>query len=152
MREPKTHCQDRDHRFLSEHHGEHETKTWLVVALTATMMVVEIVVGYWTGSMALLADGFHMATHAGALLIAALTYRIARRWAGDPRFTFGTGKLSDLGGFSSALLLGAVAVYVAISSVAAAAGSGSDPVHRSARGRRDRAGRQSRERGAAPSR
>jgi cation diffusion facilitator family transporter len=117
MLEPKAHCQDRDHRFLSEHHGEHETKTWLVVGLTATMMVVEIVVGYWTGSMALLAVGFHMATHAGALLIAALTYRIARRWASDPRFTFGTGKLSDLGGFSSALLLGAVAVYVAISSV-----------------------------------
>ena len=106
-----------EHRFLSAHHGDHETRTWIVVALTATMMVVEIVVGYWTGSMALLADGFHMATHAGAMLIAALTYRIARRYASDPRFTFGTGKLGDLGGFSSALLLGVVAVYVAISSI-----------------------------------
>jgi cation diffusion facilitator family transporter len=116
MPEPKAHCHERDHRFLGAHHGEHETKTWLVVALTATMMVVEIVVGYWTGSMALLADGFHMATHAGAMLIAALTYRIARAYANDARFTFGTGKLSDLGGFSSALLLGVVALYVAISS------------------------------------
>jgi cation diffusion facilitator family transporter len=116
MSERDVHCRERDHRFLGEHHGEHETKTWLVVGLTATMMIVEIVVGYWTGSMALLADGFHMATHAGALLIAALTYRIARRYANDPRFTFGTGKLSDLGGFSSALLLGAVAIYVAIRS------------------------------------
>lgn len=118
MREPTPEpCPGREHRFLGAHHGEHETRTWLVVALTTTMMVVEIIVGYWTGSMALLADGFHMATHAGALLIAAMTYRIARRYAGDPRFTFGTGKLGDLGGFSSALLLGVVALYVAVSSV-----------------------------------
>lgn len=117
MREPQAGPPQHEHRFLGAHHGEHETRTWLVVALTATMMVVEIVVGYWTGSMALLADGFHMATHAGALLIAALTYRIARRYASDPRFTFGTGKLSDLGGFSSALLLAVVAVGVAVSSI-----------------------------------
>src|SRR5690606_20947987 len=106
-----------EHRFLGAHHGEHEARTWLVVALTAVMMVSEVIVGYWSGSMALLADGFHMATHAGALLIAALTYRVARRYASDPRFTFGTGKLGDLGGFSSALLLAGVAVFVLVGSI-----------------------------------
>ena len=70
--------------------------------LTVVMMVAEIAAGALTGSMALLADGFHMATHAGALGIAAAAYAYARRHASSPRFSFGTGKVGDLGGFASA--------------------------------------------------
>ena len=65
------------HVFLGASHGEHERRTWMVVALTATMMVVEIAAGYITGSLALLADGWHMATHAGALSLSALAYWLA---------------------------------------------------------------------------
>lgn len=101
------------HVFLGEQHGSHERRTWMVVALTATMMVVEIVAGYMTGSLALLADGWHMATHAGALGLSAFAYWFARRHAHDERYAFGTGKVGDLAGFSSALLLGAVSVGIA---------------------------------------
>lgn len=101
------------HVFLGEQHGAHERRTWMVVALTATMMVVEIVAGYMTGSLALLADGWHMATHAGALGLSAFAYWFARRHAHDERYAFGTGKVGDLAGFSSALLLGAVSVGIA---------------------------------------
>ena len=79
------------HAFLGRQHGQHERRTWLVVALTGAMMVAEIVGGTLFGSMALLADGWHMATHASALAIAALAYSFARRSAHDPRFSFGTG-------------------------------------------------------------
>ena len=81
------------HVYLGEKHGRHERRTWLVVALTAAMMVAEIVGGHIYGSMALIADGWHMSTHAGALAIAALAYRFARRHVHDPQFAFGTGKL-----------------------------------------------------------
>lgn len=81
------------------------------------MMVGEIIAGYLTGSMALLADGFHMATHAGTLGVAAVAYAFAKRHARNPRFTFGTGKVGDLAGFSSALLLGVVALAIAVESV-----------------------------------
>jgi cation diffusion facilitator family transporter len=81
------------------------------------MMVVEVTAGYVTGSMALLADGFHMATHAGALGIAAWAYAFARRHAGNPRFTFGTGKIGDLAGFASALILAMIALGIGIESV-----------------------------------
>lgn len=101
------------HVFLGTHHGEHERRTWMVVALTAVMMVVEIAAGYKTGSLALLADGWHMATHAGALGLSALAYWLARRRAQDERYAFGTGKIGDLAGFSSALLLGVVSVGIA---------------------------------------
>ena len=101
-----------DHVFLGHDHQRNERKVWGVVALTAGMMGVEIVAGTVYGSMALVADGWHMATHAGALLIAALAYRFARRHAGDPRFTFGTGKLGDLAGFASAVLLALVALLI----------------------------------------
>ncbi|MFV0643354.1 MAG: cation transporter, partial [Sphingomonadaceae bacterium] len=80
------------HNFLGANHDAHASRTRWVVLLTAVMMVVEIVAGLWTGSMALLADGIHMATHAGALGVAALAYGFARRHANNPRFTFGTGK------------------------------------------------------------
>src|SRR5215813_3726321 len=105
-----------DHTFLGARHEENERRTWLVVALTAAMMIVEIVGGTIYGSMALVADGWHMSTHAGALAIAALAYRFARRHAHDPRFSFGTGKLGELAGFSSAVILGIVALLIAYES------------------------------------
>ncbi|MFT3964579.1 MAG: CDF family Co(II)/Ni(II) efflux transporter DmeF [Sphingobium sp.] len=101
------------HDFLSAAHDENARRTRWVVALTAAMMVGEIVAGHATGSMALLADGFHMATHAGALGVAAFAYAYARRHAGSPRFSFGTGKVGELAGFASALVLGMVALGIA---------------------------------------
>jgi cation diffusion facilitator family transporter len=105
-----------DHNFLGSRHDRHECRTWLVVALTATMMVSEIVVGWLSGSMALLADGWHMATHAAALGIAALSYLFARRQAGNSYFTFGTGKFGDLAAFSSAIILVMIAIQIAYES------------------------------------
>ncbi|MCK4207265.1 CDF family Co(II)/Ni(II) efflux transporter DmeF [Brucella pituitosa] len=101
-----------DHNFLGRDHRRNERRVWLVIALTASMMVVEIAAGTIYGSMALVADGWHMSTHAGAMLITALTYLYARRHAGDRRFTFGTGKLGDLGGFASAIVLALVAMLI----------------------------------------
>lgn len=106
-----------DHVFLGAAHDRNERRTWLVVGLTAATMVVEIVGGTLFGSMALLADGWHMSTHAGALAIAALAYRFARRHARDPRFAFGTGKLGDLAGFASAVLLGLIALLIGYESL-----------------------------------
>jgi cation diffusion facilitator family transporter len=104
------------HVFLGSAHDDHEQRTKWVVVLTAVMMVIEIVAGWLTGSMALLADGLHMATHAGALGVAALAYGFARRHAENPRFTFGTGKVGDLAGFSSALVLALIALGIGIES------------------------------------
>ena len=101
-----------DHFFLGSNHQRNERKVWLVIALTASMMLVEIVAGTLYGSMALVADGWHMSTHAGAMLIAVLAYRFARRHAGNPRFTFGTGKLGDLAGFVSAIVLALIALLI----------------------------------------
>ncbi|WP_225770226.1 CDF family Co(II)/Ni(II) efflux transporter DmeF [Inquilinus sp. Marseille-Q2685] len=106
-----------DHLFLGADHARNERRTRWVVALTAAMMVAEILGGLAFGSMALLADGLHMATHAGALGVAALAYRYARRHARDPRFAFGTGKLGDLAGFASALVLAVVSVGIGWESV-----------------------------------
>lgn len=106
-----------DHVFLGEKHDENERRTWLVVILTSAMMVAEIVGGTLYGSMALVADGWHMSTHAGALAIAAVAYRIARRHVHDDRFTFGTGKLGELAGFSSAIILATIAVLIGYESV-----------------------------------
>lgn len=102
-----------DHVFLGENHDRNERRTWFVIGLTATMMVVEIAAGTIYGSMALVADGWHMSTHAAALLIAALSYRYARRNARNARFTFGTGKLGDLAGFASAVVLALIALLIA---------------------------------------
>jgi cation diffusion facilitator family transporter len=106
------------HAFLGAAHDENARRTLWVVILTFTMMVVEIAAGYVTGSMALLADGFHMATHAGALGIAAGAYAFARRNVDNQRFSFGTGKVGDLAGFASALILAMVALGIAVESVA----------------------------------
>lgn len=99
--------------WLGAHHERHERRTLWVVALTAVMMVGEIVGGMIFGSMALVADGWHMATHTAALGIATLAYRYARQHASDPRFTFGTGKVGELAGFASAISLGIVALLIA---------------------------------------
>lgn len=105
------------HEFLSARHDDSSRRTRLVVLLTAVMMVAEIAAGFTTGSMALLADGFHMATHAGALGIAALAYVYARRHAADARYSFGTGKVGDLAGFASAAILAIVAAAMAFESL-----------------------------------
>lgn len=105
------------HAFLGAKHDRHERRTWFVVALTAVMMIAEIVGGAWFGSIALVADGWHMSTHAGALAIAGFAYRFARKYAHDPRFTFGTGKLGELAGFASAVILILVASFIGYESV-----------------------------------
>ena len=106
-----------DHVFLGARHDENARRTLWVVALTAAMMVAEIVAGMAFNSMALLADGFHMATHAGALGVAAAAYAYARRHAHGRRYSFGTGKVGDLAGFASAMVLGLVALGIAIESI-----------------------------------
>jgi cation diffusion facilitator family transporter len=105
-----------DHVFLGQRHERNERRTWFVVALTVAMMVGEITAGTLFGSMALLADGWHMATHAAALGIAALAYFFARQHARSARFSFGTGKFGDLAAFSSAIILGLIAVQIAYES------------------------------------
>lgn len=105
-----------DHVFLGLGHDENGRRTLWVVAITAVMMMAEIVAGLAFNSMALLADGFHMATHAGALGIAAIAYAYARKHARNPRYSFGTGKVGDLASFASALILGFVALGIAFES------------------------------------
>ncbi|CUI61987.1 CDF family Co(II)/Ni(II) efflux transporter DmeF [Achromobacter xylosoxidans] len=101
-----------DHVFLGQDHRRNERRVWWVIALTASMMAVEIIAGNVYGSMALVADGWHMSTHAGAMLITALAYGYARRQARNPRFTFGTGKLGELAGFASAVVLALIALII----------------------------------------
>ncbi|MGN6665949.1 MAG: CDF family Co(II)/Ni(II) efflux transporter DmeF [Trinickia sp.] len=106
-----------DHIFLGAAHGENERRTWMVIALCSAMMVAEIVGGSLFGSLALVADGLHMSTHAGAMLIAALAYTFARKHARDARFVFGTGKLGDLAGFTSAIVLAMIALLIGYEAV-----------------------------------
>ncbi len=105
------------HVFLGEGHEANERRTWAVIWLCGAMMVAEIAGGALFGSIALVADGLHMSTHAGALLIAALAYTYARRHAADPRFAFGTGKLGDLAGFTSAIILAMIALLIGYEAV-----------------------------------
>jgi cation diffusion facilitator family transporter len=106
-----------EHVFLGDKHDDNTRRTLWVVVLTAMMMVGEIIAGTIFNSMALLADGFHMATHAGALAVAAGAYAFARRNAHNRRFTFGTGKVGDLAGFASALILAVIALGIAVESI-----------------------------------
>lgn len=106
-----------DHSFGQDRRRPGETRTQIVIAITATMMVVEIAAGVLFGSMALLADGLHMASHAVALGINAYAYAYARRHARDARYSFGTGKVNTLGGFTGAVLLAAFALLMASESV-----------------------------------
>ncbi|HEV3501260.1 MAG TPA: CDF family Co(II)/Ni(II) efflux transporter DmeF [Bradyrhizobium sp.] len=105
------------HVFLGEGHETSERRTWAVIWLCGVMMVAEIVGGLLFGSIALVADGLHMSTHAGALLLAALAYTYARKHANDPAFSFGTGKLGDLAGFTSAIVLAMIALLIGYESV-----------------------------------
>jgi cation diffusion facilitator family transporter len=105
------------HVFLGEGHEKSERKTWAVIWLCGAMMIAEIVGGLLFGSIALVADGLHMSTHAGALLLAALAYTYARKHADDPRFSFGTGKLGDLAGFTSAIILAMIALLIGYESI-----------------------------------
>ena len=105
------------HVFLGAGHARNERRTWGVIILCSAMMIAEIIGGLVFGSIALVADGLHMSTHAAALLLAALAYSYARRHADDARFTFGTGKLGDLAGFTSAAVLAMIALLIAYESV-----------------------------------
>jgi len=106
-----------DHAFLGHRHDRNERRARLVIALTFAMMVVEIAAGLAYGSMALLADGMHMATHAGALALAAAAYAYARRNLHNPAFAFGTGKVGDLAAFASAILLAVFAALIGWESI-----------------------------------
>src|SRR5438309_431621 len=112
-----------DHsQFRHSHNFVHdftrgERRTRIVIAITGTMMVLEITVGLLSHSMALLADGWHMSTHVTAFLITAAAYYFTKRHASDPRFSFGTGKIGVLGGFASAVVLSVVALLMAGESV-----------------------------------
>jgi cation diffusion facilitator family transporter len=106
------HTNFHSHVFLGEGHDRNERRTWTVIALCSVMMVAEIVGGLLFGSIALVADGLHMSTHASALLLTALAYRFARRHARDDRFSFGTGKFGDLAGFTSAIVLAMIALLI----------------------------------------
>ncbi len=108
----QSHAQSHHHVFLGDRHEANERKTWAVIVLCSLMMLVEIVGGAIFNSLALIADGLHMSTHAGAMLIAALAYTYARRHATDHRFVFGTGKLGDLAGFTSAIVLAVIALFI----------------------------------------
>ena len=106
-----------DHVFLCAGHERNERRTWFVIVLCAIMMLVEIIGGLAYGSIALVADGLHMSTHAGALLLAALAYTYSRRYAHDERFSFGTGKFGDLAGFTSAIVPLMIALLIGYESV-----------------------------------
>jgi len=116
MTERHDHAWTQDHIYLGAGQARAESRTRLVVYGTAFFMVVEIVTGIVFGSMALLADGVHMATHVGALGLAAWAYWMARRHAANRRFSFGSGKFGDLAGFASALVLGIVSLGIAFES------------------------------------
>ena len=105
------------HVFLGEQHQQSERRAWAVIWLCGAMMIAEIGGGLMFGSIALVADGMHMSTHAGALLLAALAYSYARKHADDRGFTFGTGKLGDLAGFASAIILAMIALLIGYESV-----------------------------------
>ena len=106
-----------DHNFGQDRKRPGEFRTFIVIALTASMMIVEIVGGIFYGSMALLADGLHMASHAVALGINAFAYVYARRHAHNMRYSFGTGKVNTLGGYTGAILLAVFAAMMAFESV-----------------------------------
>lgn len=100
--------------LLGADHDRNSRRTLLVVAIAAVAMVLEIAAGTAFGSLALLADGWHMGTHVAALGISVVAYRLARRYADDPRFAFGTGKFGDLAGFAGAIALGLTAALIAV--------------------------------------
>jgi cation diffusion facilitator family transporter len=113
----ESHAHDHDYVIQDSKIGANEKKTMFVVGLTFITMIVEVSYGYITGSMALLADGWHMASHVGALGISLVVYRLARSKNLNQKFSFGAGKLIPLGGYTSALMLGLVAIFMAVESI-----------------------------------
>jgi cation diffusion facilitator family transporter len=107
-----------DHHYVVDAQHAAERRTRWVIAVTLIMMAIELVTGYITGSLALTADGWHMGSHAAALCIAAFAYAFSRRYAGNRRFTFGTGKMGPLAGYTSAVVLAVIAALMALQSVA----------------------------------
>ncbi|MEM8985720.1 MAG: CDF family Co(II)/Ni(II) efflux transporter DmeF [Pseudomonadota bacterium] len=105
------------HSMGPEHVRKNERRTHLVIVISAAAMVIEIVAGFAFGSMALLADGLHMATHVAALSVAAIAYALMRRHENDADFAFGVGKMNTLGGYTSAILLAGFAIFMAWESV-----------------------------------
>lgn len=117
---PHNHEHNHEHNHAhshADHSGEHEVRTRWVVYLTAGTMVVEIFFGYWTGSMALLADGYHMASHVLALGLSWAAYIIARKYSESEKCSFEKSKLLALSGFTSAIVLIVIAVIMAIESI-----------------------------------
>lgn len=112
MHELKLHRWQHHHSFGTSERTAGESRTWWVIALTLVMMTIELAAGTAFGSMALLADGWHMGTHAAALSVTAFAYLFARRHADNPRYSFGTGKVGALGGFGSAVGLAVVSILV----------------------------------------
>src|ERR1700680_3308607 len=108
---------EHSHVFLGAGHVRNERRAWAVIGLCSAMMVLEIGGGIAFGSLALVADGLHMSTHAIAMLIAAWAYTFARKHASDARFSFGTGKLGDLAGFTSAIVLALIALLIGYEAV-----------------------------------
>lgn len=112
----QSHTHDHDYVIQDSKIGSNEKRTIFVVALTFITMIIEVSYGYVTGSMALLADGWHMASHVGALGISVIAYRLARSEKLNKKFTFGAGKFIPLGGYTSALMLGLVAIFMGVES------------------------------------
>lgn len=106
-----------DRVYLGADHRRNERRTWIVAGITVVALAAQIVGGLLFNSMALIAGGLHNAAHVAALLVAALAYRLARRYAADPRFSFGTGKLGYLAGFANAVVLAFTALLIAAESV-----------------------------------
>src|SRR6185503_11532970 len=106
-----------EHMFLGKDHDRAERRTWAVIIICTMMMIAEIVGGYMFGSLALIADGLHMSTHAGALLLAALAYTYARKHAHDENYAFGTGKVGDLAAYTSAIILATIALLIGYEAV-----------------------------------
>ena len=100
------------HVFFDEMQAESERRTWLVIYLCAASMFIEVICGIFFGSLALIADGLHMSTHVIAFLITALGYRYASKYANNPVFVFGTGKIGDLAGFTSAIIMTFISMFI----------------------------------------
>jgi cation diffusion facilitator family transporter len=105
-----------DRAYLGADHARNERRTWIVAAICVGALIAQVSGGLVFRSMALTAAGLHMGAHVAAMGVAAMAYSLARRWAGDPRFAFGTGKLGYLAGFANAVVLGVIAVLIAVES------------------------------------
>jgi cation diffusion facilitator family transporter len=106
-----------DRVYLGADHARNERRTWIVAAICLVTLAIQLAGGLVFNSMALVANGLHMAAHVAALMVAAVAYALARRFANDPRFSFGAGKLGYLAGFANAAVLAVTALLIAVESV-----------------------------------